>query len=167
MSKNNKKKETGLYNKDKTDITLNNNSEEYLFIRSRSIKDVNMKKIQFYNNYQMNQNENEEDVPLPKIRRSNSVDLYKKHKEKKLKKNNENTNYNIIDNNPEKDKKIKKVTFLQPTFVTIIDVESYKKYKQENTSKDPYGDLINNNNNNDKKIQDDQKEQVVCCCFIV
>ena len=34
MSKNNKKKETGLYNKDKTDITLNNNSEEYLFIRS-------------------------------------------------------------------------------------------------------------------------------------
>ena len=48
--------------------------------------------------------------------------------------------------------------------MTIIDVESYKKYNEANTSKDPYDDLLKNNNNNGKK--DNENEKVVCSCFV-
>ena len=177
MIQNDQKLKNGkeLNERDIIDIILNNDSEEYLNIQSHTIKAISMKKIKFFNNYQMDQSESDEDVPLPKIKRSNSVDLYKKHnKEKKLRKNKENNeiiNNKIMNNNLKNDKngkKIKTVSFLQPTFVTIIDVESYKKFNQDNTSKDPYGDLINkiNNNNNDKNKEDNQKERVVCSCYI-
>ena len=38
----------------------------------------------------------------------------------------------------------KKLLFKEPNFVEIIDVESYKKFNEENTSKDPYDHLYNN-----------------------
>ena len=80
-----------------------------------------------------------------------------------------NNNINVING-----KKIKKVSFLMPKFVTIIDVESYKQFNAENTCKDPFEDLIKNNNskgnnvtssNKDKQLND--KERVVCSCFII
>ena len=55
--------------------------------------------------------------------------------------------------------KNKKVKFLTPQFVEIIDVESYKKYNEINTSKDPY-----DNNNENKK---ENKTKLICSCFII
>lgn len=62
----------------------------------------------------------------------------------------------------------KKVVFL-PNFVTIIDVESYKKFNEENTCKDPFENMeiinghINIKNNDD---EDDGKARVLCSCII-
>ena len=55
--------------------------------------------------------------------------------------------------------KNKKVKFLTPQFVEIIDVESYKKYNEINTSKDPY-----DNTNENKK---ENKTKLICSCFII
>ena len=162
------------------DIILNNNSEDFQNIQSHTIKAVNMKKIKFFKNY-VQMDEDEENSFYNKLKRSNSVDLYKKHKEKQLKKQKENNNDNNNKIEPmTEEKKInkndnnkngKKVTFLKTNFVTIIDVESYKKFNQENTSKDPYDELVNNNNNinnnkDDNEKNDNGKEKVVCSCFI-
>ena len=62
--------------------------------------------------------------------------------------------------------------------MTIIDVESFKKFNAENTCKDPFEDLeflknvnninINNNNINNNNIkkgeEDNRKERVKCSC---
>ena len=61
-------------------------------------------------------------------------------------------------------KKLKKVKFLEPVFVKVIFVESYKKYNEENTSKDPFDD--NNDLENVNKGKED-KEKVLCSCIIV
>ena len=180
MSRNNKnsisKKE--LNENDLMDIILNKDSEDFKNIQFHSIKATNMKKIKFFrNNVEMNENEIEEFVPFNRLKRSNSVDIYKKRKEKKLKNNQENNDNIIIENDKSEfknGKKIKRVTFLKPKFVTIIDVESYKKFNMENTSKDPIEYLLNNNNinaNNNNKINDNNKnendkERVVCSCYI-
>ena len=127
--------------------------------------------------------------------RSNSVELYKKHRKRKrlrkkknqfrnndvninnginkninnneiekpiddINKNNNNNNHNNI-----KGKKTKKVSFLNPEFVVIIDVESYKKFNEENTCKDPYDEYIKNNNINNNK--ENNKDKVLCSCFIM
>ena len=58
-----------------------------------------------------------------------------------------------------------------PNFVTIIDVESYKKFNAENTCKDPFENMeivnghINIKNNNDDD-EADGKTKVLCSCFI-
>ena len=97
-------------------------------------------------------------------KRSKSVDIYKKrNKEKKLKNdinnNCPNDNSNIDNNN---NKKNKKVTFKNPEYLTIINVESYKQYNIENTAKDPFYDNDNNDNNEKKKRE---KDKVVCSCL--
>ena len=60
--------------------------------------------------------------------------------------NSENENDNKFSQKSSKNIRSKKVTFLEPNFITIIDVESYKKYNEENTCKDPFEDIefINN-----------------------
>ena len=55
------------------------------------------------------------------------------------------------------DKKLKKVKFMEPQFVKVIYVESYKKFNQENTSREPY---YNANNQTDKT-------NLICSCFII
>lgn len=56
-----------------------------------------------------------------------------------------------------KEKKVvKKVNFLEPNFVSIIDVESYKQYNLENTSKDPYFDDVQ-----------EGKDSVKCTCIVI
>ena len=186
MSKNNKneKKKRAIINEtDVLDIILNNNdSDDFENIKSQTIKASNSKKIKFFQNYHMD--ENEENIFMNKLKRCNSVDLYKRHnREKKLKKNQEKNKNKIEDNsednkiipyeNNKNGKKIKRVSFLKPKFVTIIDVESYKKYNEQNTSKDPYEEYINNNNNqannnnnNNKTKKENGKEKVICSCFI-
>ena len=82
-----------------------------------------------------------------------SINLYKKDSTK-------NSDQNEIVNI----KKSKKVKFLEPVFVKVIFVESYKKYNEENTSKDPFDD--NNDLENVNKGKED-KEKVLCSCIIV
>ena len=88
-----------------------------------------------------------------KLERTDSIKLYKRHK-----------------------KENKKVTFIEPDFFTIIDVESYKKFNAENTCKDPFEDMdflnninnlnnININNNNKKNEENDGKERINCSCL--
>ena len=80
----------------------------------------------------------------------NFMDMNKTKESFRDEKNNQNEIY--------KEKKIKKVKFMEPMFVNIIEVESYKKYNEENTSKVPY--FYTNNKNDDKA-------NVMCSCFIV
>ena len=69
----------------------------------------------------------------------------------------------------EKKNGVKKVTF-PPNFVSIIDVESYKKYNVDNTCKDPFDDMefiqnIRNELNNEKnKEKQKGKENIKCSC---
>jgi hypothetical protein len=142
------------------------------------------------NNYIDDELKNGNEDMSPRIKRSNSIKLYKRHKflkeQKKKEKNNNGDlksgieNENIIKEKEkaEVSKKGKKVSFLEPNFVTIIDVESYKQFNIENTSKDPFEDLeflknIHNINNynininiNNNKDEDDGKERVNCSCLI-
>ena len=178
MVDNDKIKKIGkdLNESDLMDLIFNDNSEEFQNIKSQSIKATNVKKIKFFKNY-VEMDENDENI-YKGLKRSNSVELYKKRKkEKKLKNNQDNydtNNNNIskiellpenIQTNDKNGKKIKKVSFLRPNFVTIIEVESYKKFNEENTSKDPFDALLNNMSNDNNKKETD-KEKVVCSCFI-
>ena len=124
-------------------------------------------------------------LPVKTIKRSNSIKLYKKHQKDKerrlsLKKENKKEvkdgdifsgigeNGTKRPNKSSKNVKQKKVVF-PPNFVTIIDVESYKKYNEENTCKDPFENMeiingrININNNDDEP---DGKARVLCSCLI-
>ena len=93
-----------------------------------------------------------------------------------------NEKENDIPNNQRKsnkdlnDCKNKKVSFPK-NFVTFIDVESYKQFNIENTSKDPFEDMeflnnihnkynININTNDNKNEVDEGKERVTCSCLI-
>ena len=78
--------------------------------------------------------------------KNESVDLNKINKLKE-------DNINLENIEKEKEKKVK---FLEPGFVQIIEVESYKKYNMENTCKDPFFP-------DDKK---EEKTKFMCSCFI-
>ena len=184
--------------KENLEIMLNNNSESYKIMKNQKVKIDECGKKKSLINYEEIKND-DEDIPHPKTRkRSNSVDLYKKHKREREKKNKmnkesnksikvnniqppqENSNNNT-NNNRKSSKNLnckgKKVSFPK-NFVTIIDVESYKQFNIENTSKDPFEDLeflnnIHNINNynininiNNNKDEDDGKERVNCSCLI-
>ena len=175
------------------DIIINNNIEKYQIMKNKKVKIDEKGKKKALINYEEIKN-NEEDIPLlRKRKRSNSVDLYKKHKREREKKNKlkKNSTKNVKESNtaspedansptkrPNKNSKYKdkKVSFPKD-FVTVIDVESYKQFNIENTSKDPFDDLeflknINNINNYNinininNKVEDDGKERVMCSCII-
>ena len=57
----------------------------------------------------------------------------------------------------EENKKKKKVKFMEPIFVDIIEIESFKKFNEENTHKDPFTYYMDNN---------EDKENVLCSCYI-
>ena len=189
-SKNNSKEKNNL------DMLFNNNDESYIVAKNQKIKIESSEKKKGTIKYE--EVKNDEDIPDPRTRkRSNSVDLYKKHKKEKEKKNknNKESNKNVKLNNNNiyevsestnpitikksskniKNGKEKRVTFPKK-FVTIIDVESYKKINEENTSKDPFEDIefLNNLKNdniiNNKKKEEDEEEdgkaRVNCSCLI-
>ena len=102
---------------------------------------------------------------LKEEKQINFMDLNKTKESFRDEKNNQNEFYKIydkkyFDNEIKKEKKIKKVKFMEPMFVNIIEVESYKKFNEENTSKDPYEYSNESNNRNDNK------EYVMCSCFV-
>ena len=175
--------------KDIIDMIIDNNSEDLKNLKSHSLKMKNVKKSNIFQENQQT-NENNADESFPTYKRRNSINLYKKNK---VEKKNNNQNYNlsktddktntnnlnekditnkINDNSQdiqEKNKKSqKKVKFNEPNFVEIINVESYKQFNMENTSKDPYENLFNDdNNNNNNENKDNGKERVICACFIL
>ena len=125
--------------------------------------------------------EDDDDVPMRSVKRSNSIKLYKKHKKDKDKKNSSKKDndievkdkvgdiFEISDYKKKKKNKNtnKKVSFPKD-FLTIIDVESYKKYNEENTCKDPFenmefvnGRLINTKKND---YEPHLKSSVICSC---
>ena len=125
-------------------------------------------------------------MPIKTIKRSNSIKLYKKHKKDKEKKSSFkkddidikdktsdifNVSINVGTNRNDKSSKNvkqKRVVFL-PNFLTIIDVESYKKFNEENTCKDPFDNMeLINEQLNIKKNDDeaDGKTRVLCNCLI-
>ena len=125
--------------------------------------------------------EDDEELPLRSIKRSNSIKLYKKHKKDKDKKNSSRKEndieikgkagdiFDISDYKKKKKNKNtnKKVSFPKD-FLTIIDVESYKKYNEENTCKDPFEnmEIVNGRLVNTKKNEDESngKASVLCSC---
>ena len=213
MKNDNKLKNKYLDEKEKIDM-LNNNDESYQTMKPEKIKVEAKGSKKCLINYEEIKNDVENIPPRRARKRSDSVDLYKKHKRDKEKKsrpakesnksiksikgnatnNNNNAakdedqndvNIKIINKSP-KNGKGKKVTFQKPNFITIIDVESYKKFNEENTCKDPFEDLeflqninnfnnfnINININNSNKIDEenaeegDGKERVMCSCLII
>ena len=83
---------------------------------------------------------------------------FKEISDKNILKASKNTKINKDKNENRKRKKKKEVKFMEPQFVEIINVESYKKFNEENTSKDPY-----DKDENDKK---ENKSKLMCSCFI-
>ena len=108
-------------------------------------------KIYGHKNSPINLDKTEESLSNNEM--NESINLYKKDSTKS---SDENEIVNI--------KKSKKVRFLEPEFIKVIFVESYKKYNEENTSKDPFDD--NNDLENVNKGKED-KEKVLCSCIIV
>lgn len=179
------------------DIIFNNrNTESYQIMKNQKINSNEKGKQRYLINYEEIRKSDEDLSPQPSIirKRSNSVDLYKKRKRDKERKNkikkesskqlkdNNNivsqTNANGTINNKRKINKAanlskgKKVSF-QKNFVNVIDVESYKQFNIENTSKDPFEgiELLNNIQNininiNNNKDEDDGKDRVNCSCLI-
>ena len=92
--------------------------------------------------------------------KQNSNDLNKTKESFLDDKNNQNEFYKIYDKKKIIKKEKKRVKFLQPIFINIIEVESYKKFNEENTCKDPYEYSNESNNRNDNK------EYVMCSCFV-
>jgi hypothetical protein len=192
--KNNSKEKVNLDNMN------NNDKESYLILKHKKIKIDRPTKKKRILNFEEIKN-NEEDIPDIRTRkRSDSVDLYKKkrrEREREKEKEKENKNkkeskkestknikinnsniYNISENvNTRKSSKSlkngkeKKVSFSK-NFVTIIDVESYKKFNEENTCKDPFEDLefLEKIKNGvirlDEEEEPDGKARVNCSCFI-
>ena len=147
------------------DIQSNHNdTEEYpLFKRIRSSS------VDLYKRHKR-EKKNQENYNLIKFEENpnkNTINDNFKNNKKKI--NNILLDKNILkennNSNIKKEKKIKKVSFQKPKFITIIDVESYKKYNEDNTSKDPYDDLFKNSNDNNGK-KDNENAKVVCSCFI-
>ena len=94
------------------------------------------------------------------ITRKGSIILYKNRQQKKkfkdaiMKCQKDHLNKQTSTKKIRKNTVSKKVKFLQDNFVTIINVESFKKFNAENTSKDPYEDAA------------DSKVSFNCTCFI-
>ena len=160
---------------------INSTNDNENSILNNNIYSKNNSKIKSLKN-QQEKNENKKDddnevgIAVKTLKRSNSIKLYKKHAREKerresLKKESDKQILQEISNIErvkKTNKPAKKVAF-SPDLVEIIDVESYKKFNEENTCKDPFENMeiinghINIKNNDD---EDDGKARVLCSCII-
>ena len=174
---------------DKDDSKANNNkiSSPKDKVKNPKPNNKSLQKNEIKKEQKKNDDEDDLVLPVKTLKRSNSIKLYKKHKKEQerrnsLKKENEKDikdktgdifNVSVVNGTKmpgkgSKNGKQKKVAFL-PNFVTIIDVESYKKFNEENTCKDPFENMeiinghINIKNNDDEA---DGKARVLCSCVI-
>ena len=146
-------------------------------IVNNNIYSKNNSKIKSLKN-QQEKNENKKDddnevgIAVKTLKRSNSIKLYKKQAREKerresLKKESDKQilqDISNIERVKKTNKPAKKVAF-SPDLVEIIDVESYKKFNEENTCKDPFDNMefingtISVNHNDD---EEDGKAKVLC-----
>jgi hypothetical protein len=162
------------------DMILDNKIESYQIIKNVKRKSSSKGSNKCLINYEDYRND-EDDTCIRTRKRSDSIKLYKKHKRDRDLRN-KNNQINSSDTQSEKKFKKKstknllnkKVSFLEPSFIIIIDVESYKKYNEENTCKDPFEDIEIINNMKIDHIEPhtngnaivDGKESVHCSCSI-
>ena len=157
------------------------NDNENSIVNNNNIYSKNNSKIKFLKNQEekngnKKDDDNEVGIAVKTLKRSNSIKLYKKQareKERRESLKRESDKEILKDlSNIEKVKKTnkpaKKVAF-SPDLVEIIDVESYKKFNEENTCKDPFDNMefvngtISVNHNDD---EEDGKAKVLCSCSI-
>ena len=185
--------ETNKYSRDKTiNITnenensnnINNNqiTEQSSVVQTSKSQDQTQQKEGKKSNTKKEVDGDNLVVPMRSLRRSNSINMYKKQqkaknkkdslKKRSLKEINEVSIVNcVLENNGEKkaSKPSKKKVVFLPNFLTVIDVESYKKFNEENTCKDPFDDMEFINGQLKLKIKDDDsdgKARAVCSCYI-
>ena len=167
-----------------SNININSSTD----ISQKYKKEKNKSKDNIDNKIEKDSKENEDEeyyILLREKKKNNSIILHKKNLEKNSKKKRKNSeitkkdldenNYTVEDIKPKEISKStksiktikKKVVFL-PNFLTIIDVESYKKFNAENTSSEPFDNIgffnpqSRFNNSND----DDGKAATLCSCCI-
>ena len=160
---------------------INSTNDNENSIVNNNIYSKNNSKIKSLKN-QQEKNENKKDddnevgIAVKTLKRSNSIKLYKKHAREKerresLKKESDKQilqDKSNIGRVKKTNKPAKKVAF-SPDLVEIIDVESYKKFNEENTCKDPFDNMkfingtISVNHNDD---EEDGKAKVLCSCSI-
>ena len=160
---------------------INSTNDNENSIVNNNIYSKNNSKIKSLKN-QQEKNENKKDddnevgIAVKTLKRSNSIKLYKKHAREKerresLKKESDKQilqDISNIERVKKTNKPAKKVAF-SPDLVEIIDVESYKKFNEENTCKDPFDNMefvngtISVNHNDD---EEDGKAKVLCSCSI-
>ena len=160
---------------------INSTNDNENSILNNNIYSKNNSKIKSLKN-QQEKNENKKDddnevgIAVKTLKRSNSIKLYKKHAREKerresLKKESDKQilqDISNIERVKKTNKPAKKVAF-SPDLVEIIDVESYKKFNEENTCKDPFDNMefingtISVNHNDD---EEDGKAKVLCSCSI-
>ena len=169
------------------EMMLNNKAESYRITKNEKMKANHKGNKKCLIDYEENKDDNESTLVIRR-KRSNSINLYKRQRKSKESKIKKRISRKDLGNNIEKENKLpkkssknlrgKKVSFLKPNFVTIIDVESYKKYNEENTCKDPFEDMEYSNNMNldhinkinSRNMKDEEeidgKERVQCTCSI-
>ena len=160
---------------------INSTNDNENSIVNNNIYSKNNSKIKSLKN-QQEKNENKKDddnevgIAVKTLKRSNSIKLYKKHAREKerresLKKKSDKQilqDISNIERVKKTNKPAKKVAF-SPDLVEIIDVESYKKFNEENTCKDPFDNMefvngtIKINHNDDEA---NGKAKALCTCFI-
>ena len=160
---------------------INSTNDNENSILNNNIYSKNNSKIKSLKN-QQEKNENKKDddnevgIAVKTLKRSNSIKLYKKHAREKerresLKKESDKQilqDISNIERVKKTNKPAKKVAF-SPDLVEIIDVESYKKFNEENTCKDPFDNMefvngtIKINHNDDEA---NGKAKALCTCFI-
>ena len=163
-------------------MELSNNipTQKDFKVNQSELKEMNNLKFELNENSKINE-EQAQNIVRPirtSIKRNNSIKLYKKQQNERHKKDvnykeevKNNDFYKASSNKNLTLKNVnKKVVFL-PNFLTIIDVESYKKFNEENTCKDPFYniELLNHPINIDNKEDGDEydgKVRVQCSCFI-
>ena len=156
------------------------NDNENSIVNNNIYSKDNSKIKSLKNQQEKNENKKDDDnevgIAVKTLKRSNSIKLYKKQAREKerresLKKESDKQilqDISNIERVKKTNKPAKKVAF-SPDLVEIIDVESYKKFNEENTCKDPFDNMefingtISVNHNDD---EEDGKAKVLCSCSI-
>ena len=122
---------------------------------TRKEKNKYERKIKYFQQEYGKLNLNKTEESIPNNEKNDSFDICELTNKNEYKKR-ENKNILKIFKKEENTKK-KRVKFMEPMFVNIIEVESYKKFNEINTCKDPFNYIDNN----------EDKENVLCSCFII
>ena len=126
-------------------IVKNKQNIEEMICLNKTDENIINEQNSSVNIYNSNKNSSTKEIVynLKELNDKNILKSNKNSKTKKIKKENAAR------------KKKKQVKFMEPQFVEIILVESYKKFNEENTSKDPFD-----------KDENDNKTKLMCSCFI-